>query len=350
MKNFGLFVTLALALTVSAAPQKNGQKGNQGQQAAQQGQQGQQNGQNGQNNQGQQATGDPQTSLTLDPKVIASNFAQDGQANPDPGQVPSLTSTNNFINFCLTVPNTPITNGEQVQSGSCNPAPIGVIPSIDNMPSSKFTSPKNLDDIAANTPFTVSMAVSNLQTGNFVNANLNYFAAPQQVGQNGQIIGHTHVTIEQLTSVTQTTPTNPKLFAFFKGVNSAAQGGIVTADVDKGLPAGAYRMCSINTSANHAPAIVPVAQHGSLDDCVYFTVGGVGGVSGNGQQQNGQQNNGQQNNGQQNNGTVTQQQQQGQQNGGQTATQQQQKGQQRQGQQQKGGRKRSGFMRARRAL
>ena len=52
-------------------------------------------------------------------------------------------------------------------------------------------------------------------------------------------------------------------------MNNVAQGGILTADVTAGLPAGAYRLCSINTAANHQPAIVPIAQHGSLDDCVY---------------------------------------------------------------------------------
>ena len=39
-----------------------------------------------------------------------------------------------------------------------------------------------------------------------------------------------------------------------------------------GIPAGAYRLCSINSSSNHQPVIVPVAQHGSLDDCVYVRI------------------------------------------------------------------------------
>jgi len=221
-------------------------------------------------------TGDPQTSLTLDPKVIASAFANDGQDVPVAGQVASLTSTNNFINFCLTVPNLPITNGQQIQSGSCNPAPIGVIPSTEKMSSSKFTNPKNGDTIASGVDFTISMAISNLQTGNFVNAQKSYFAAPQQLDGGGTILGHSHVVVEKLSSLDQTTPTNPKEFAFFKGLNAAAQGGVLTADVPGGLPAGAYRLCSINTSSNHQPVIVPVAQHGSLDDCVYFTANAGG--------------------------------------------------------------------------
>jgi hypothetical protein len=43
------------------------------------------------------------------------------------GQVSSLTSTNNFINFCKTTSGVPLTNGQQVTGGSCNPAPVGAI-------------------------------------------------------------------------------------------------------------------------------------------------------------------------------------------------------------------------------
>ena len=187
------------------------------------------------------------------------------------GQVPSLTSSNNFINFCLTVPNLPITNGKQITTGSCNPAPMGVIPSNDNMPSAKFVSPANGATIPANKPFTIQMAIQNFQSGNFVNADENYFAAPQHLNGQGQIIGHSHVVVEALTALDQTTPTNPKNFAFFKGLNAAAVNGILTADVTGGLPAGFYKLSSINTAANHQPVLVPVAQHGSLDDAVYVS-------------------------------------------------------------------------------
>ncbi|KAJ4471362.1 hypothetical protein C8J55DRAFT_157849 [Lentinula edodes] len=212
---------------------------------------------------------DAQSSLTLDPRVIATGFLNNGQDVQEAGQVASLTSNNNFINYCLTQGNLPITNGLQITTGSCNPAPIGTIPSVQNMPSAKFANPANGATIAANTEFTITMNINNLDTGNFVNANENYFAAPQQLSAQGQIIGHTHVVIEALSDLAQTTPTNPQQFAFFKGVNTAAVNGAVTADVTSGVPAGAYRLCSINSSSNHQPVIVPIAQHGSLDDCVY---------------------------------------------------------------------------------
>ncbi|KAF7986238.1 hypothetical protein HWV62_38699 [Athelia sp. TMB] len=215
--------------------------------------------------------GDTQTSLTLDPSVIASGFAQNGQATQEAGQVASLTSKNNYINFCATT-NQALTNGQQVTGGSCNPAPMGSIPSTTNMPSCKFSNPKNMDTISENTPFNVTMNIINMETGNFVNAQSNYFSAPQQLNSQGQIIGHSHIVIEELTSMTQTTPTDPTKFAFFLGLNAAADNGVLTAPVTKGLPAGTYKLTSINTAANHQPVLVPIAQHGSTEDVVYFTV------------------------------------------------------------------------------
>ena len=205
----------------------------------------------------------------LDPKVIATGFENNGQDQPTAGQVASLTSSNNFINFCLTVPNLPLTNGQQITAGSCNPAPMGVIAAQTNMPSAKFTFPTNGATIQEGAPFTISMAIAHLDTGFFVNAEENYFAAPQQVNSAGDIQGHSHVVVELLSSVTQTTPTDPTKFAFFKGLNDPAANGILTADVTSGLPAGAYRLASINTAANHQPVLVAVAQHGSMDDMVY---------------------------------------------------------------------------------
>ena len=198
--------------------------------------------------------------------MIATGFEEDGQQVPTAGQIASATSSNNFINFCLTVPNLPITNGQQIKTGSCNPAPMGVIAATTNMPSSKFVFPKNGQTIAANQDFTLQMAIRNLNTGFFTNPNQNYFAAPQTVDGAGNINGHSHVVIDPLPSLNSKTPTDPTKFVFFKGLNAAAQNGILTADVPGGLPAGAYRIASINSAANHQPALVAVAQHGALDD------------------------------------------------------------------------------------
>jgi hypothetical protein len=203
--------------------------------------------------------------------VIATGFANDGQADAPAGQTASDTSSNNFINFCLSAPALPLTNGQQLKTGSCNPAPMGVIAGFANMPSVKFVSPANFDTgLQPNTPFAVTLALAHLHAGAFTNAETNFLAAPQTVDAAGDVVGHTHIVIEALEALDQTTPTDPTRFAFFKGVDTpAAADGTVTIQVAAGLPAGVYRMSTINTAANHQPVLVAVAQHGWLDDQIY---------------------------------------------------------------------------------
>lgn len=69
----------------------------------------------------------------------------------------NLSFSNNFIGFCV---GKTITNGLQVQGGSCNPTPMGDIPSVDNMPSVKFEFPPNGGNVQANTEFTIVMVRS----------------------------------------------------------------------------------------------------------------------------------------------------------------------------------------------
>ncbi|KAF8499020.1 hypothetical protein F5888DRAFT_1802437 [Russula emetica] len=226
------------------------------------------------NNARQNPDSDPQTSPTLDPRVISTNFEQDGSANATAGQEPSLTSSNNFINFCLTVGvNLPLTNGQQSKVGSCNTAPMGVLAPSTNMPSSKFLKPKNLDPIKAHTTFEIKMAVSNLDVGHFTNPDTTYYGAPQQLNSGNDIMGHTHFVIEKLSSVSSTDMPDPSNFVYFTAVSTAADDeGNVSVNMTNGLPAGTYKLSSINTSANHAPVLVAVAQHGALDDQVYVRV------------------------------------------------------------------------------
>lgn len=164
---------------------------------------------------------------------------------------------------------------------------MGDIPSVDNMPTCKFNFPTNGGNIQANTPFTIvlvcillvcslvhlrSCAFQNtqgMQTGAFTNAAATYFAAPQQINPNGQVIGHNHVVVEEIKSMDSTEATNPRVFAFFKGLNAVAANGQLSADVTAGLPEGVYRLSSITSAANHQSVIVPVAQRGSIDDAVY---------------------------------------------------------------------------------
>jgi transcription initiation factor TFIID subunit 15 len=212
---------------------------------------------------------------------------------------------------------------------------MGDIPASSNMISAVFISPKNGDEILPLKEIDFSVKIANLQAGTFTNPDVTYYAAPQSLN-GGKVVGHTHVTVQDLGG--NENPGNPpdaETFAFFKGINDAGDGqGTLTAKLAKGLPEGIYRVCSMTSSSNHQPVLMPVAQRGAQDDCVRFTVTANAGGGGNNAQNGGQQGqqNGQQ--GQQNGQQGQQNGQQGQQNGqqGQQGGQQGQQGGQ-QGQQ-----------------
>ncbi|KAF8139907.1 hypothetical protein EV363DRAFT_1426351 [Boletus edulis] len=226
------------------------------------------------------STSPGQASLTLLPSVIAKNFSQNGlnTTTSEVGEVASLMSVNNFINYCATLPNLPITNGQQLKNGSCNPAPMGAIPSTSKMPSAKFVMPVNLAVVPQNTTFRITLAVKHFATGYFVNPNTNYVAAPQQLDPTaGLIQGHAHVVIEALESLNQTTPTDPTKFAFFVALNNKADAnGHLYANVTGGLPKGTYKMSTLLATMNHQPVLLPVVERGVSDDTIYFTVAGAG--------------------------------------------------------------------------
>ena len=155
---------------------------------------------------------------------------------------------------------------------------MGKIPSTSNMVSSIIVSPKPAENIAANKDFTISVQTSGLTAGYFTNAAATYYAAPQDLASNGQIIGHTHVTVQDMgNSLTPSKALDPNAFVFFKGINDAGNGrGLLSATVTGGLPAGNYRVCTMSSSSNHQPVLMPIAQRGAQDDCQKFTVGGNG--------------------------------------------------------------------------
>jgi transcription initiation factor TFIID subunit 15 len=209
---------------------------------------------------------------------------------------------------------------------------MGDIPASNKMISAVFQSPTNDQDFTPNSAITFSVKIANLQAGSFTNPDNTYYAAPQAL-QGGVVVGHTHISVQDLGgSANPANAPDAETFAFFKGVNDAGDGnGLLSADLAAGLPAGTYRVCSMTSASNHQPVVMPVAQRGPQDDCVRFTVGANnnGGQNNNGQngQQNGQQGQGQQGQAQQAQG------QQGQAQQGQAQQGQQQQGQQAQGQQ-----------------
>ncbi|KAJ4516504.1 hypothetical protein HRR83_001838 [Exophiala dermatitidis] len=197
----------------------------------------------------------------------------------DAGQAPSDTDPANFINFCT---GKTLTNGAQVTQGSCNGIVMGDIPSNNNMVSSIILFPGPGDDITPNQSFNVQVQISNLEAGSFTDPTATYYAAPQAL-KNGNVVGHCHVTIQDLGgNIATKTPPDPKKFAFFKGINDDGNGnGLLQATVTNGLPAGVYRVCTMNSASNHQPVLMPVAQRGAQDDCTKFTVGQGTGNAGN---------------------------------------------------------------------
>ncbi|ODO02096.1 hypothetical protein L198_02827 [Cryptococcus wingfieldii CBS 7118] len=201
---------------------------------------------------------------TLDKSVLVSTKAN---ANATAGQAASAVSGNNFINFCK---GNTITNGLQVKEGSCNPIVMGQIPSTQNMVTTTFSQPKNGATIKAGQTFTMALKSSGITMGSFTNAQANYYAAPQQVDQSGQVVGHAHVVIQAMKSMDDDSLLDPNTFAFFKGLDKTDVNGLSTLDISGGLQAGAYRMCTIMSSSNHASVIMPIAQRGAENTCTYF--------------------------------------------------------------------------------
>jgi hypothetical protein len=154
---------------------------------------------------------------------------------------------------------------------------MGKIPSTANMISAIIVSPKPGENLATGTTFEIRVQTKGLQAGAFTNAAATYHSAPQDF-KNGQVIGHTQVTVQDLGgSLQPTTAPDPVQFAFFKGINDAGNGqGLLSAAVTGGLSAGNYRVCSMTSASNHQPVLMPVTQRGAQDDCQKFTVGGAG--------------------------------------------------------------------------
>ncbi|TVY75558.1 hypothetical protein LSUE1_G009895, partial [Lachnellula suecica] len=224
------------------------------------------------------AAGSGATGTTLSANAIQSGSFNDGSNEigaAEVGQALSLTSQNNFINNCA---GKTLTNGLQITTGSCNGITMGDIPAKTAMVSSVIINPPTGGKaIASDTSFNITVQMANIVAGSFTNADATYYAAPQALS-GGKVVGHTHVTVQDMgKSLNPTTALDATQFAFFKGINDAGNGqGLLTAVVTGGLPAGNYRVCTMASASNHQPVVMPVAQRGTADDCTKFVVSGSG--------------------------------------------------------------------------
>ncbi|KAL0566144.1 hypothetical protein V5O48_015873 [Marasmius crinis-equi] len=224
-----------------------------------------------------------QSSTTLLVSQIATAFASDGQnktlndQSPSSQTSPSLTSRNNFINYCLTVPAS-LTNGQQRRGSggpSCNPIPIGAIPAISAIPAFKFIRPGNFDRLDPGKPFLIILNYKNMVIS-MTDPDTRYLSAPQRLDSNGMIRGYARVVIEALTSLDQTNPTDPTRIAYASPLTDQDGTGTLVTNATSGLPVGFYRLSSVALTENHYPVALPVDAHGAINDIIYFQVGDGG--------------------------------------------------------------------------
>ncbi|CAK7225166.1 hypothetical protein SCUCBS95973_005769 [Sporothrix curviconia] len=220
------------------------------------------------------------SSYCLAPDVVQTASTQTGQEEGtngiSDGQSPSNVDPANFINFCAGLP---LTNGRQLSTGSCNGIPMGRLPAKTNMVSSIITAPAWNQTVPANATFTIRIQTAHLRAGYQANPVTNYYTAPQDLDEHGDIKGHCHVTVQALansgaggTGGAVAVP-DASSFVYFRGVDDPVTAdGRLQAVVVGGLPAGAYRVCTMMTAQNHQPVMMPVAQRGAQDDCVRFQV------------------------------------------------------------------------------
>jgi len=119
------------------------------------------------------------------------------------------------------------------------------------MPSSKFIFPPNFAALSANETFTVKIAINHLETGWATDSASTFMSAPVLVNANGDVMGHSHLVIEHVTGFGQTTPTDPRIFVYYKMVGDLAVNGVLSTDVPGGLPAGYYRIATYPVAMNH---------------------------------------------------------------------------------------------------
>jgi hypothetical protein len=165
---------------------------------------------------------------------------------------------NNVCKFSKKAPG----NGTQNPDGSCVNTVMGEIPSKNQMVSTVIRFPKENTVLKKFQAFTIRTKTINLKTGFFDDPVKQYYIFPQTLDNKGFIQGHSHVTVQKIVNANE--PPNPEIFAFFKGLNDPADGkGELTALVEKGLPPGKYRLCTMVSSFAHQPTLMPVAQRGN---------------------------------------------------------------------------------------
>lgn len=96
------------------------------------------------------------------------------------------------------------------------------------------------------------------------------------IAQTGGMVRKRNITEGQKTKLDKRTDDSTFQFRFFNTDGTSApdpnQDGTGIPGGTDGLPAGTYRLATINTASNGQPVLCPISQHGSCDDMIYFTM------------------------------------------------------------------------------
>lgn len=144
------------------------------------------------------------------------------------------------------------------------------------MVSAIFMEPKNGQNTPVNQTFKAQVMIMNLNAGSFTNASSTYYSAPQDLDEHGMVIGHTHITIQDLRdSMNPSQVPDPEKFISFKAITDEGNGkGLLSTSIDGGIATPSnYRVYTLVAAATHEPVVMPLALRGAQDDCVRFTVG-----------------------------------------------------------------------------
>lgn len=167
---------------------------------------------------------------------------------------------------------------------------MGRLPAKTNMVSSLITAPAWNATLPAHISFDITIQTVHLRAGHLVNPLSNYYTAPQDLDEHGDIYGHCHITVQALSSdgfggAGAIVP-DAASFVFFKGIDDpVTANGQLHTTVPGGLPTGTYRVCTMIAAQNHQPVLMPVAQRGAQDDCVRFRVDEAEGMQDEGKRQ-----------------------------------------------------------------
>lgn len=149
---------------------------------------------------------------------------------------------------------------------------MGKIPPAKNMISAIITNPLPDDRLAANTTFEVLIQTRNLHSGVQTNPAVSYFTAPQDIDEDGYVLGHCHVVIEELGSLRTLIAPDTLEVCLFPGHQRCGRRRAASDGSHWRAADGPLSRLHHVAAGNHQPVVTPLAQRGGQNDCARFAV------------------------------------------------------------------------------